>query len=106
MSEPHLRALEETLRRSGWQVVAVHACDDYRISAAWEIQRGGGQSSLFIDFNGMAPDGDSCLSIEESYGCQVRGRETVGLYFRRVNRSRLLWERELAAFVQALDGVS
>ena len=56
-----------------------------------------------IDFDGMGPDGDRCLALDESYGCQVRGRASISLYFRRVNRSRELWQRELAEFVQKLD---
>src|SRR5262245_12817326 len=103
MSKPHLRVLEEALGRRGWRVVAVHRGDGYRIAAAWEVQRGGGQLTVLIDFDGMGPEGDSCLPLEESYGCKVRGREGGGLYFRRVNRSRQLWEQELAAFVESLD---
>jgi hypothetical protein len=103
MSKPHLRALEDALARKGWRIVVVHPGDDYRISATWEIQRSSSQPSLLIDFHGMGPDGDYCLPLEESYGCQVRRRESVSLYFRRVNKSRELWEQELAAFVQALD---
>ncbi len=102
MSQPHLRALEEALARRGWRVVAVHPGDDYQISATWEIQRSG-QPSLLLDFDGMDAAGDSCLPIEQSHGCQVRGRSALDLYFRRVNRSRSLWEQELAAFVLALD---
>lgn len=41
MSRPHLRDLVEALTRRGWLVVAVHPGDDYRVSAAWEIRRGG-----------------------------------------------------------------
>jgi hypothetical protein len=105
MSKPHLRALEEALTRKGWRIIAVHPGDDYGISATWEVRRSSNQPSLFLDFNGMGPDGNYCLPLEESYGCQVRGRQAVGLYFRRVNRGQALWERELAAFVQALDEV-
>jgi hypothetical protein len=82
--------------------MAVHPGNGYRVSATWEIRRGG-QPSLFLDFDGMAPEGDSCLPLEESYGCQVRGREILSLYFRRVKRSRVRWEADLAAFVVALD---
>lgn len=102
MSQPHLRALEEALARRGWRVVAVHPGDDYQISATWEIQRSG-QPSLLLDFDGMDAAGDRCLPIEQSHGCQVRGRSALDLYFRRVNKSRSLWEQELAAFVLALD---
>jgi hypothetical protein len=103
MSKPHLRALENALARKGWRVVAVLPGDDYRISATWEIQRDGNQPSLFIDFEGMGADGDRCLPLEESSGCHVRAPQASTLYFHRVNRSRPLWERELAAFVLALD---
>lgn len=102
MSQPHLRALEEALVRRGWRIVTVHPGDDYQISATWEIQRSG-QPSLLLDFDGMDEAGDNCLPIEQSYGCQVRGRSAIALYFRRVNKSRSLWEQELAAFVLALD---
>ncbi len=106
MSKPHLRALEEALARRGWRVVAVHPGDGYCIAATWEVRRSTSHPSVLIDFNGfngMGPDSDICLRLEESYGCQVRGREAVGLYFGRINRSRAHWEQELAAFVQALD---
>jgi hypothetical protein len=103
MSAPHLRALEEALSRRGWRVVAVHPGDGYRSSASWELQRGGRDGSLLIDFDGMGPDGDACLPLAESYGCQVRNRPSASLYFRRVHRSRELWEGELAEFVRSLD---
>jgi hypothetical protein len=103
MSKPHLRALENELVRKGWQIVAVHPGDDYRISATWEIRRGSTRPSVFIDFHGMEPGGDYCLPLEESYGCDVRGRPGVSLHFRRIHRSRRLWEQALAAFVRALD---
>lgn len=85
-------------------MVAVHPGDDYRISASWELHRGGGDR-LFLDFDGLSPDGDVCLPLTESYGCHARGRSRVGLYFGRVSRSREHWERELAEFVRSLDTV-
>jgi hypothetical protein len=104
MSTPHLNALENALARRGWQAVAVHPGDDYRISATWELIRG--DASLLIDFDGMGPEGDYCLQLAESYGCHLRGHPLQGLYFRRVNRSRELWEKELAEFVQSLDDMA
>jgi hypothetical protein len=105
MSKPHLRALEEALVRRGWRVVAVHPGNDCNISATWEIQRSSSHPSLFIDFDGM--DDMNCLPLEESYGCHVRGRSAQDrgacLYFRKPNKSRALWEQELAAFVLALE---
>jgi hypothetical protein len=107
MSKPHLRALEEALLRKGWRVIAVYPGDGYRISATWEVQRSSRQPNRFIDFDGL--DDMVCLPLEESYGCHVRGRpakdEAAWLYFRRPNRSRDLWEQDLAAFVLALDNV-
>ena len=103
MSVPHLRALEEALARRGWRVVVVHPGDGYRVSATWELQRGRRDGSLLIDFDGLGPDGDVCLPLEKSYGCQVRGQLGDGLYFRRPRRSRELWEQELAEFVRSLD---
>jgi hypothetical protein len=83
--------------------VAVRPGDDYQISATWEVRRSTSQPSLLIEFEGMAPDGGSCLPLKESYGCQVRGREAVGLYFRRPHRGHSRWKQELVAFVQSLD---
>lgn len=103
MSTPHLTALEDALARRGWRIATVQPGDEYRISATWELQRAGGSRRLLIDFEGMGPDGDVCLPLEQSYGCHVRGVTGLSLYFRRVNRSRDLWEEELAAFVRALD---
>jgi hypothetical protein len=105
MSNSHLHALEEALARRGWRVVSVLPGDDYRISATWEVRRSTSRPSLFIDFDGMGPDGDCCLPLEESYGCHARGRASPSLYFRRINKSRSRWEQELAAFVVALDNV-
>ena len=103
MSLPHLQALEEALSRRGWRVVAIHAGDGYGISTTWELQRAGAAESLLIDFHGLGPDGDVCLPVEESYGCRVRGR-AASLYFRRVQRSRELWQLDLMEFVRSLDG--
>ena len=100
MSRSHLRALEESLASSGWRVVGVHPGNDYDISATWEIQRSS-EPSVFIDFEGM--DDMVCLPLAECYGCHVRGRREPSLYFRRVNKSRRLWERELVEFVRSLD---
>lgn len=65
MAKPHLRALEEALARRGWRIVAVHPGDEYQVAKTWEIQRSG-QSSLFLDFDGMDSSGDFCHPLEES----------------------------------------
>jgi|SRR5262245_2892750 len=103
MSKAHLDALEKALARKGWRIVAVDPGDDLR-PPIWEVQRGD-QTKLLIEFSNLGPEGNS-FSLEESYGCQVRGHESASLYFRRINRSRLLWEQELVAFVQALNLVA
>jgi hypothetical protein len=105
MSKPHLRALEAALDRKGWRVIAVHAGNGYDIAATWEVQRSTSEPSLFIEFDGLRLDGDDCLPLEESYGCTLRGRTSNDLYFRRVNKSRELWEKEVARFVRALNCV-
>jgi hypothetical protein len=102
MSAPHLSALEDALTRRGWRIVALLSGDDSRVSATWELKRGKNET-LLIDFDGLGADGDFCLPLAESYACHVRGDESRGLYFRRLNRSRKLWEKELAHFIQSLD---
>jgi hypothetical protein len=103
MSRPHLRALEAALARKGWRVVAIHPGNDYDITVTWEVRRSASEPSLFIDFYGLRLDGDGCLPLEESYACTLRGRSSVDLYFRRVNKSRELWQQDVAQFVRALD---
>jgi hypothetical protein len=98
---PHLQDLESAIAHRGWEIVAVTPGDDYRISATWELKRG--ETSLLIDFDGMGSDGDHCLPLAESYGCHARGHNLRGLYFRRPNRSRELWQKELAEFLRSLD---
>ena len=80
MSQEHLHDLENTLTRRGWRIVAVLPGDSYSISATWEIQRSTRQPSLFIDFDGLDIDG-YCRPLERAYGCEVRGRPEVSLYF-------------------------
>src|SRR5437764_4859629 len=106
MSPPHLRALREALARKGGRVVGAHPGDDYRTSASWEIERSNRAPKLFLDFEGMDKSGDYCLPLQKSYACQVRGRPAACLYFYRFNRSRGLWERELTAFLEALEAAS
>lgn len=103
MSKPHLRALEMALARKGWRVVAVHSGNDYDLASTWEIRRNAREPSLFIDFHGLMLDGDGCLPLEKSYGCMLRNRSSLGLYFGRVNKSREHWEQELAQFMRVLD---
>lgn len=103
MSKSHLCALETALARKGWRVVAVYPGNDYDIASTWEIRRNASAPSLFIDFDGLMLDGDGCLPLEKSYGCMLRNRSSIGLYFRRVNKSREHWEQDLTQFMRALD---
>jgi hypothetical protein len=54
------------------------------------------------DFEGL--DDMRTLPLAQSYGCELRGTRGVspGLYFRRA-RSAVMWKRELAAFVAAVE---
>ena len=103
MSKHHLSALELSLSKRGWQRIAEHPGDEYGISSRWEIQRSSNSPNLFIKFDGLGPEGDVCLPIEESYGCHLRGHASISLYFRGVNRSSRIWEQELTDYVKALD---
>ena len=107
MSKFHLQSLEETLGRRGWRIVAVCPGNDYDVSASWEILRSTNRPSQFIDFYGL--EDLACLPLDESYGCRIRGRsakdEAASLYFRKPIKSRDLWEKDLEAFVLALENV-
>jgi hypothetical protein len=78
--------------------------DNVQGAATWVIQRSNAGPTLLIDFAGFGGMGED-ISLEESYACHVRG-SSIGLYFRRVNRSRQLWVTELKQFVTALDNVA
>ena len=60
---------------------------------------------MLIDFAGFGGMGED-IPLEQSYACDVRGRQNVGLYFRRINRSRELWLRDLAAFLDSLEAMA
>jgi hypothetical protein len=99
MAEGHLRELREALSRKGWRVVAEYPGDDYRVSGSWEIQRSTRAAPILIDFSGL--DDMVCLPMPESYGCAIRGRTDLALYFGKGRRSR--WESDLRVFVESLD---
>jgi hypothetical protein len=107
MSLSHLKELRTALAEHGWEVVAerLRGEDDVRGAATWELRRNGEGVPVLIDFAGFGPMGED-ISLEESYACDVRGRPSPGLYFRRINRSRELWLRDLTAFVASLDAAS
>ena len=107
MSLSHLKELRTALSDHGWQVSAerLRGEDDVQGAATWEVRRNEESAPVLIDFAGFGPIGEE-ISLEESYACSVRGRSNSGLYFRRVNRSRELWLRDLAAFVASLNAAS
>ncbi len=98
MADWHLAALEAALTARGWQIAAVHAGDDYAISASWEIRRSSRRPSLYLDFNGL--DDMQTLPLERSYGCDVRWHDSPSLYFGRPGQR---WKRALQDFVAELD---
>jgi hypothetical protein len=107
MSLSHLNELRAALNERGWKIVAERRReddDDIRCGATWEVVRANGGVSplLLIDFDGCDWWGND-LPLEKCYACYVRGRRGVSLYFRRINRSRKLWLRDLAAFLDALE---
>ena len=102
MSVSHLKQIREALTRRGWRIVErVRGDENVPGSATWEIQRSNAGPIFLIDFSGFGPMGED-IPLGEAYGCSIRGRH-ASLYFRRVNRSRELWLRELNEFVAALD---
>ncbi len=102
MAEWHLRDLENALTRRGWRTVQILPGDDYRIAATWEIQRSTRAPGVLIDFDGMDKSGDFCHPIERAFGCEVRGRDKLSLFFGKGD----LWREELSAFVTALEEVA
>ncbi len=101
----HLKELREALDRRGWRFLGELEGDDYAISATWEFVRDPDDGSIFIDFNGL--DDLKTLPIDQSYGCNVRGKEHMGLYFGKKgttdSTSRVKWKAELHEFVTKLD---
>jgi hypothetical protein len=105
MSQSHLKQLHDALTRRGWDVTErSRGDDDVQGAATWMIRRSSAGPTLLIDFEGFGGMGED-ISLEESYACRVRGN-SIGLYFRRVNRSRQLWVSELNEFVNALEKIS
>ncbi|HXG68394.1 MAG TPA: hypothetical protein VNO70_25085 [Blastocatellia bacterium] len=107
MANWHLEELRNALERRGWRIVSELPGDGYAISASWEIQRSDKAPSLFIDFNGLADM--VTLPIEKSYGCQVRGYESLSLYFRKRGETgsnrKQIWQSDLKQFIESLDTI-
>lgn len=62
-------------------------------------------TSTFIAFEGL--DDLVTLPLEQSYGCYVRGRESVSLYFGRRgendSKRKRIWQNDLMRFVNGLE---
>lgn len=104
MAEWHLKELRLAIERRGWRLAAEHCGDNYGISASWEIERSGDAGKAFIDFEGL--DELQVLPVTKAYGCHVRDRRSVALYFgsrgEKGSSKRSIWNDELNRFVAAL----
>ena len=97
MADWHLDDLRKALANGGWKLLAIHDGDGRAISGSWEIQRSTRKAPAMIDFDGL--DDLSCLPMNESYACHVRGGGP-SLYFSKPGPK---WREELTAFVHALN---
>lgn len=107
MAEWHLEEIRNALEARGWRIVAEHPGDNYHVSATWEVERSTKKPSVFIDFEGL--DDLVTLPVEQSYGCCIRGHDSLSLYFGRKgeggSRRRQNWQSELQQFISELDRV-
>ena len=107
MAQWHLDELQNFLERHGWRIIAEQAGDEYSISATWVTQRSTQVEPLLIDFEGL--DDMQTLPLEQSYGCHIRGRSSIGIYFGRKGHKsssrRANWHEELSKFVAQLDEI-
>ena len=108
MAEWHLREIRNALEAKGWRIVAEHPGDERRVFATWEIERSTKKPSVFIDFEGL--DDLITLPLEQSYGCNIRGHGSSGLYFSRKgedgSRRRENWRNDLQQFLIELERVA
>ncbi len=104
MAKWHLDELQNSMERSGWRLVAVHASNDIYISASWESEGGKGEPNIFIDFEGI--DDLKTLPLDESYGCHLRSDRTISLYFGRKGKNgssrREAWKTDVRHFAASL----
>ena len=105
MSQAHLAELRSALAARGWKVTQERIRGDENVqgSGTWKICRN--SASLLIDFAGFGPLGEE-IPLDESYACDVRNHAECSLYFRKVNRSRQLWEQDLSNFLECIDRLS
>lgn len=107
MAEWHLQDIRNALEARGWRIIAEHPGDDYRISVTWELERSTKKPLVFIDFHGL--DDLVTLTLEQSYGCCIRGHGSLSLYFgrkgERGSRRQQNWQSDLEHFINELDRV-
>jgi hypothetical protein len=104
MPEWHLDELRSAFERRGWCIVAELPDDGYRVSASWELRRGGSVTVLIIDFDGLADL--VTLPIVQAYGCEIRGSKHSFYFTRRRtpgSAARAGWHDALARFVLAAE---
>lgn len=105
MADWHLEELRDALARKGWSIIAELPGGNHFTSAVWEIQRSTVMPPIIIAFEGL--DDLKTLPLEQSYGCYVRGRESISLYFgkRGENDStrKRIWQNDLKRFVDDLE---
>ena len=99
MGDIHLHELRCALEKKGWRLVSEEEGDGYRISAVWRIQRSTRAEPLELLFNGL--DDLRTLPLEQAYGCEIKDRHEVSLYFGSMKEFR----NALPNFTSALDGV-
>lgn len=105
MAQWHLDDLRQHLIQNGWIIAQESEGDGYRISGTWIITCCGSTQSFHIDFHGL--DDMKTLPIEQSYGCHVRERPSISLYFGKhgdkASARRNKWKDNLAQFVTQLN---
>jgi hypothetical protein len=99
MAQWHLDELRDALNQKGWDVTAELSGNDYDISGSWQIQRSTRRSPLHIDFSGL--DDMLTLPVERAFGCHLRERINVSLYFSR----QQTWDTALRTFISELDRI-
>ncbi len=97
MAERHLDHIKDAPMQRGWRVSIAGDGNDYDTSGTWQINREAKVGPLHIDFNGL--DDMSTLPVNEAYGCRVRERPDISLYFAKPKTFNV----DLEAFIEQLD---
>ena len=110
MAQWHSDDLENALKRRGWEIVSRQEGDDARVAGTWAIQRSRKIAPLLSDFDGFNVKETlpiATVTMERSYGCNVRHNSLIGLYFSRKgdksSSHRAARKENLSDFVAQLD---